>query len=65
MKKFEYRVLDVAASGFWGGDIDSQTLTDKLNELGRDGWEVISAVDTAVYGGGSKGLIIMLKREIA
>lgn len=64
MKKFEYRVLDVTAGGFWGGKIDGQELTNKLNELGREGWEVISATDTDIYGGGTKGLIIVLKREI-
>jgi hypothetical protein len=64
MKKFEYRILDVAAGGFWGGKIDAQELTNKLNELGREGWEVISATDTDIYGGGTKGLIIVLKREL-
>ncbi len=65
MKKFEYRILDVAAGGFWGGKIDAQALTDKLNELGREGWEVISMVDTDIYGGGTKGLLVTLKREIS
>lgn len=63
MKRFEYRVLDVATGGFLGGKVDAQELTDTLNELGREGWEVVSAVDTDFYGGGSKSLTIILKRE--
>lgn len=64
MKKFEYRILDVAAGGFWGGKIDGQELTDKLNELGREGWELISTVDLNRYEGGTKGILVMLKREL-
>ena len=63
MKQFEYRILDVIAGGFWGGKIDAQELTDKLNELGREGWEVVSTVDLNRYEGGTKGLLVMLKRE--
>jgi hypothetical protein len=64
MKKFEYRILDVKAGGFWGGRVDEQALTNKLNELGREGWELVSTVDTEIYGGGSRGLLLMLKREL-
>ena len=66
MKKFEYRVLDVATEGFWsgGGKIDAQQLTDKLNELGQDGWEVASSVDLNMAQGQSRSIIVMLKREI-
>lgn len=64
MPQFEYKVLDVAAKGFWGGKINSQELAEKLNELGRAGWEVISSTDTNLYEGATKGLIIILKRTI-
>jgi hypothetical protein len=43
MHKFEYKVLDIpAAKGWWssGGKVDFQALNNKLNELGREGWEV-------------------------
>ncbi|UHG90502.1 DUF4177 domain-containing protein [Spirosoma oryzicola] len=66
MKKFEYRVLDVAAGGFWsgGGKIDVQELTDKLNELGQQGWEVVSSVDLNMAQGQSRSVLVTLKREI-
>ncbi|GAB3992784.1 DUF4177 domain-containing protein [Spirosoma daeguense] len=64
MKRFEYRILDVSAGGFWGGKVDAQELTNRLNELGQEGWEVVSVVDTDIYGGGTKGLLVTLKREL-
>ncbi len=65
MKRFEYRVLELKAGGWSGGKIDNQTLTNKLNELGGLGWEVVSAFQTDVYGGGTRNATILLKREIA
>jgi Domain of unknown function (DUF4177) len=65
MKNFEYKVLDVPAYGFWyGGKIDHQELSTKLNELGRQGWEVVSSGVTNMWGGASRGVYIVLKREI-
>lgn len=42
MRKFEYRLLDTVG-GFFSG-IDYQELTTHLNQLGREGWEVVSTV---------------------
>ena len=65
MKKFEYKLLDVVAKGwFYGGKIDNQELTNKLNELGREGWEVVSSADLNMRNGESRSLIVILKREI-
>lgn len=65
MKRFEYKTLDVSADrGFWGGKVDLQELTSKLNELGREGWELASSVDLNWGNGSSRNVIIMLKREL-
>ena len=64
MKKFAYKVLDVPSKGFWGGSINCQELTDKLNELGQQGWEAVSTGTTNMYSNASKGLIVILKKEI-
>lgn len=66
MQKFEYKVLDVAAGGWWGGGgkIDHQELTDKLNELGREGWEVVSCTDLNRSHGASRSVTIIMKRPI-
>ncbi len=64
MKKFEYKVLDVPSSGFFGGNIDYQELSDKMNELGQQGWEAVSMGSTNMYSNATRGMIIILKREI-
>jgi Domain of unknown function (DUF4177) len=64
MKKFEYKVLDVPAKGFFGGKINHQELSDKLNELGREGWDAVSMGNTNMYSNASRGIIVILKREI-
>ncbi|CCH56953.1 hypothetical protein BN8_06343 [Fibrisoma limi BUZ 3] len=64
MRKFEYMVLDIPTKGFWGGKVDFNDLTEKLNELGREGWEVATTTDTNMYEGASRGVFIILKREI-
>jgi hypothetical protein len=63
MKKFEYQVLEVEATGFWGGKIESQELVIKLNELGAEGWELTSSFSTNKYEGQSRAAILILKRE--
>ncbi len=64
MNRFEYKILDAPAKGFWGGKVNLQELTDTLNSLGREGWEVVSATDTNMHEGATRGLIILLKRQI-
>ena len=65
MKRYEYTVLDVPAKGFWfGGKINHEQLTAKLNELGGQGWEAVSSGNTTMNNGASRSLVIILKREI-
>ena len=65
MNKFEYKVLDVPTKFSWsGGKINAQELADKLNDLGRQGWEVVNTIDTNLHQGASRGLIIILKRSL-
>ena len=63
MKRYEYKVLDVIAKGFFGGKIDFAALNEKLDELGEDGWEVAAMEDTNMYEGASRSIVVILKRE--
>ena len=62
MKQYEYRLLDTV-SGFFSG-IDYQELTNHLNGMGREGWEVVSVIDTIFTSTHTRGLLITLKREL-
>lgn len=67
MQKFEYKILDVPATkGWWssGGKVNFQELSNKLNELGHEGWEVIGSTDLNRYHGESRNVMIILKRKL-
>ncbi len=63
--KWEYKVLSLEASGFWsgGGKIDLDKYEATLNELGKDGWELVSSFDTNKNYGETKNVISIFKRE--
>lgn len=64
MKKFEYQLLESTnGKGIFSG-IDFQELTNRLNELGRQGWEVVSVLDTALTSTYTQCHLITLKREL-
>ena len=48
--KWEYRtVMFEASRWFLGGKIDGKQFNDHLNQLGEEGWELVSAFDTNPY----------------
>ncbi|HEY0020971.1 MAG TPA: DUF4177 domain-containing protein [Longimicrobium sp.] len=67
MAGWEYQTLKVEPGGWLGGKVDIDELRDRLNALGREGWELVSALDTA-YGqgqGGTREIIAILKRPLS
>jgi len=63
MAKWEYKTIKVDVKGtFIGGVLDVATFDAKLNELGRDGWELISAFDTNMQQGASREAIAIFER---
>ena len=66
MQKFEYKILDLPASGTWTGSVkvDLQQLTTTLNELGRQGWEIVNGMDINRAYGATIDVIIILKRPL-
>ena len=63
MKKFEYKVLEISAKGFWGIRVDIEEISQKINELGKQGWEAITH-SADMNASGKRTVIIILKREI-
>jgi hypothetical protein len=60
---WEYTTLMLAATGFFGGDVDGDALTDKLNELGAQGWELVTMFDTNMAHGRTNDVVAVLKRS--
>lgn len=64
MKQFEYTIVEAPAKGMWGMATDFEALVQTLNEMGKKGWEVVSANDM-LKGNGTTRPVIILKREIS
>lgn len=66
MPQWEYMTLMLPASGFiLGGKLDAQKLTDRLNELGEQGWELVNVFDTNMLDGKTRDVYAILKRPMA
>ena len=63
MQQWEYRTVKVEAKGwFAGGVLDQPKFETALNELGRDGWELVSTFDTNMLHGQTREIVAVLKR---
>jgi hypothetical protein len=64
--KWEYMTLMLPATGLMlGGKIDAQKLTDRLNQLGSERWELVSVFDTNMLDGQTRDVFAVLKRAVA
>jgi len=64
--KWEYRTIKLAATGFlMGGKIDEAKLDQMMNDLGAQGWELASAVDTNEAYGSTRDVVVIFKRPKA
>ena len=63
--KWEYSTVMFEAS-FWGhgGKFDEHKLNERLNQLGQDGWEMVSVFDTSYAGGATRAVVAVLKRPM-
>lgn len=62
--KWEYRTIKLAATGFlMGGKIDESKLDRMMNDLGEQGWELVSAFDTNEVYGGTRDAVVIFKRQ--
>jgi hypothetical protein len=65
--KWQYRTVAFPiARGFFpfkaGGQVEQDEITRALNELGGEGWELVSAFDTNYEGGSTNTVVCILKR---
>ena len=65
MKKFEYKTIFMDVSKFykWTGKVDfkSEEMETVLNDLGNEGWELVST-DSSNQMGTTQGVYLFFKR---
>lgn len=61
--KWEYKTIKLATTGFSGGKLDEHKLDEYMNQLGEQGWELVSAFDTNKGSGESRDIVAVFKRE--
>lgn len=42
MRKFEYKTVQIKPKGFFGTELDPNVIDMELNELGQQGWELVT-----------------------
>lgn len=60
--KWEYKTLKVGTSGFLGGKLDEDKFDKSLNDLGKQGWELVTAFDTNLGHGATRDVVAVFKR---
>lgn len=60
---WEYKTVALAAHGFLGGKLDTGRFEQLLNQLGKEGWELVNVFDTNQYQGATRDVIAVFKRE--
>ena len=63
MDKFEYKVVTFETKGFWGGNVEVSKVETRLDQLGNDGWEMVSSTSTNQSYGASKSIVCIFKRR--
>ncbi|MGD9159854.1 MAG: DUF4177 domain-containing protein [Desulfobacteraceae bacterium] len=61
--KWEYKTIKLATTGFGGGKLDEIRLDEYMNQLGEQGWELVSAFDTNQAYGSTRDVVVVFKRE--
>lgn len=61
---FEYKLIQANDEGWFRTKFDWQEVQNTLNKLGKEGWELVNAVDVNASHGGSQEIVFVLKRRI-
>jgi hypothetical protein len=61
--RWEFKTLKHPTKGLLGGKFDEEELDRKLNELGQQGWDLVSAFTTSQAQGQSRDIVAVFKRE--
>jgi hypothetical protein len=61
---YEYKIVKIDGEGFFGGKVDLTELEEHFNTLGREGWEMVSMMDTNMGYGATKWVISTFRRPL-
>ena len=64
MARWEYWTLKVEAQGLFGGNADENELDRLLNDAGRQGWELVTALDTTRWIEKAQQMLFTFKRPV-
>ncbi len=60
--KWEYKTIKLSMTGFIVGKLDESKLDDHMNQLGKKGWELVSALST-MGSGSTQDVVAIFKRQ--
>ena len=61
--KWEYKTITYSSGGFMGGKLEVDEFDAELNRLGRQGWELVSVMDTNQSSGATRLVVAVFKRS--
>ncbi|MFC1722117.1 DUF4177 domain-containing protein [Patescibacteria group bacterium] len=64
MKKWEYKILKLNISRYIESDLEEHKLEGVLEELGKEGWELVNIFDLNNVDGKSNIVVANLKRPL-
>jgi len=63
LERWEYTSIKVETKGFMGGILETEDFDYKLNNLGEQGWELVSCLTTSSGQGTTREVVAVLKRR--
>jgi hypothetical protein len=63
-ERWEYRVILIGTEGLFGPKVNVEQIGTYLNQVGEDGWELISTTPITRGDGRTSELLCILKRRI-
>ncbi len=63
-KKFKYKTITIYPKGTWSSKFDPEMIDEILNEMGQEGWELISMEDKNFGYGSTECFYYTFKLEI-
>lgn len=61
--KYEYCIINSQDIGLLNGKVDTQKLQDEMNQLGSEGWELVSSLESN-KNGYTKEFVFVFKRKV-